>query len=103
MVHSTSFFYLPFTRDGRVSDNTTMLVRHLLNLNPHQRLKAGQVVDFLDSAIASNYLKSAAKERALLQLVPDTDSTTEKLLQPPASETTATESDFERILKQLQV
>ena len=55
-------------RDGRVSDNTTMLVRYLLNLNPHQRLKASEVVDFLDSAIASNSLKSLIKEQSLLQV-----------------------------------
>lgn len=77
-----------------------MLVRHLLNLNPHQRLKAAQVVDFLDSAIASNYLKSAAKERALLQVVPDVDSESGEI---QSIKTNTSESDFDRILKQLQV
>ena len=43
-------------RDGRVSEKTTKLVRLLLNLSPHQRLKAGQVVDLLDSTIATNLL-----------------------------------------------
>lgn len=84
-----------------MSDSTTMLVRHLLNLNPHQRLKAAQVVDFLDSTIASNYLKTAAKERALLQVVPDIDSNTQEIESIKTDQTS--ESDFERILRQLQV
>jgi len=91
-------------KDGRVSDNTTMLVRYLLNLNPHQRLKASKVVDFLDSAIASNSLKSLIKEQSLLQVVPDIDAeiANDKLRVVELSKTDSSESDFERILRQLQ-
>ena len=55
------------TRDGRVSDTTTRLVQKLLNLNPHQRLKAHQVVAVLDSTIATSHL-SSSPERSLLQV-----------------------------------
>lgn len=56
------------TRDGRVSDTTTRLVQKLLNLNPHQRLKAHQVVAVLDSTIATSHLSSSSTERSLLQV-----------------------------------
>ncbi|EFX72691.1 hypothetical protein DAPPUDRAFT_58669, partial [Daphnia pulex] len=55
-------------RDGRVSDSTTRLVQKLLNLNPHQRLKAHQVVHVLDSTIATGNLSSSSPERSLLQV-----------------------------------
>jgi hypothetical protein len=55
-------------RDGRVSDSTTRLVQKLLNLNPHQRLKAYQVVHVLDSTIATGHLSSSSPERSLLQV-----------------------------------
>lgn len=55
-------------RDGRVSDSTTRLVQRLLNLNPHQRLKADQVIDVLDSAIAVNHFSSSSADLSLLQV-----------------------------------
>ena len=61
-------FILLFTTysDGRVSDSTISLVRHLLNLNPHQRLKANQVIDFVDSVISTRILP---KNRSLLKVL----------------------------------
>lgn len=56
-------------RDGRVSESTIRLVRLLLHLNPLQRLKADQVVDLLDSIIATSTLPSVpSSDRSNLQV-----------------------------------
>ncbi|XP_057373059.1 serine/threonine-protein kinase 40-like isoform X1 [Daphnia carinata] len=90
-------------RDGRVSDSTTRLVQRLLNLNPHQRLKADQVVDVLDSAIAVSHFPSSSADLSLLQVVPDADCDLPvDEAEVPTSKPVKGISGFELVLQQLQ-
>lgn len=59
--------------DHQVSDNTVMLIKKLLVLNPQQRLTATQVLEVLETTIAM--MKSLSSFSVPLQVVPDIDDT----------------------------
>uniref|UniRef100_T1IY19 Serine/threonine-protein kinase 40 n=1 Tax=Strigamia maritima TaxID=126957 RepID=T1IY19_STRMM len=57
--------------DGRISENTTALIRDLLVLDPKRRLTASQVVDALNVIVSM--WRSLAVPTVPLQVVPDID------------------------------
>lgn len=59
--------------DGRVSEGTIELIRHLLVLDPHQRMTASELVDALSVIIATN--RNLHMPLEPLQEVPDIDNT----------------------------
>ncbi|KAL5010586.1 hypothetical protein ScPMuIL_012891 [Solemya velum] len=61
--------------DGRVSENTSMVIRKLLVLNPEQRMTASQVLESLASIIA---MWRALSSTGALQVVPDIEAADQK-------------------------
>ncbi|XP_075227343.1 serine/threonine-protein kinase 40-like [Lycorma delicatula] len=59
--------------DGRVSEGTIELIKHLLVLDPHQRMTASELVDALSVIIATN--RNLHMPLEPLQEVPDIDNT----------------------------
>ena len=85
-------------KEGRISSNTTSIIKTLLVLNPRQRMTAEQVLDALQTSLS--IWVSTKNSLSQLQVVPDIDDQQKSKKDSKTDESTANHSNKEQLQKE---